>query len=172
MQRYLAYGSNLHPLRLAERVPSSRLLGTTRLERYSVAFVKRSMDGSAKCTLQFTDSPADHAHCAVYELDESERHLLDQAEGLGSGYDEATLRVEVGGGSVTAFTYIADASHLAPELLPYDWYRTLVIEGARFHGFPEACITRLVATRSLPDPDRMRRFRHEELLVRIRDYGP
>ena len=172
MQRYLAYGSNLHPLRLAERVPSSRLLGTTRLERYSVAFVKRSMDGSAKCTLQFTDSPADHAHCAVYELDESERHLLDQAEGLGRGYDEATLRVEVGGGSVTAFTYIADASHLAPELLPYDWYQALVLAGAGFHGFPADYIAGLSAPESLPDPDRLRRVRHEELLVRIRDYGP
>ena len=171
MQRYLAYGSNLHPMRLAERVPSSRLLGTTRLDGYTVSFVKRSVDGSAKCTLRRTDSPEDAAHCAVYELEESERHLLDEAEGLGRGYDEATLRVEVGGGSVTAFTYIADASHLAPELLPYDWYQALVLAGARFHGFPADYIAGLSAPESLPDPDRRRRLRHEGLLVRIRNYG-
>ena len=170
MLYYLAYGSNLHPLRLAERVPSSRLLGTTRLDGYTVSFVKRSMDGSAKCALRCTAIPDDAAHCAVYELEESERHLLDEAEGLGRGYDEAILRAQVGGGSVTAFTYVAAASHLAPELLPYDWYRALVIEGAQFHGFPEPYVSRLGATTCLPDPDRRRSLRNRELLARIREH--
>ena len=168
MRHYLAYGSNLHPLRLAERVPSSRLLGITRLARHTVSFVKRSRDRSAKCSLVFTDDPDDAAHCAVYELDKAERHLLDRVEGLGKGYDEARFEVRVNGRALVAFTYVAAGSHLVTGLAPYDWYKALVLEGARYHGFPEAYIACLDDIQCMPDPDPARNRRNTELLGRIR----
>lgn len=168
MQHYLAYGSNLHPLRLAERIPSSRLLGITLLARHTVSFAKRSWDRSAKCTLVFTDNPDDAAHCAVYELDEGERHLLDRAEGLGSGYEEAMFEVQIDGRAVVAFAYVAATSHRVTGLPPYDWYMALVIEGARYHGFPDAYIADLSDIECRPDPDPVRNRRHADLLDRIR----
>ena len=167
-QHYLAYGSNLHPLRLAERVPSSRLLAITRLARHTVSFVKRSRDRSAKCSLVFTDDPDDAALCAVYELDEAERYLLDRAEGFGTGYEEAGFEVRVNGWAVVAFTYVVAASHFVTGLAPYDWYKALVLEGARFHGFPDNYIARLDDIQCMPDPDPARNRRHAELLDRIR----
>lgn len=48
---YLAYGSNLHPIRMTERVPSARVLGAIELPDHLLAFNKRSTDGSSKCLL-------------------------------------------------------------------------------------------------------------------------
>lgn len=53
---YFAYGSNLHPYRLIQRVPNARLVATTRLDGYGVSFSKRSHDGSSKCNLAKKDA--------------------------------------------------------------------------------------------------------------------
>ena len=54
---YLAYGSNLHPVRLTERVPSARFLGLTSLFGYQLRFHKRhEPDGSGKCNMYHTDT--------------------------------------------------------------------------------------------------------------------
>lgn len=49
---YLAYGSNMHPRRLAGRVEIIDFVGTVRLDGYKLVFKKRSNDGSAKCHLE------------------------------------------------------------------------------------------------------------------------
>jgi hypothetical protein len=51
---YLAYGSNLHPIRLRQRVNSARLIATLSLPGYRVLFNKRGQDLSAKCNLVAT----------------------------------------------------------------------------------------------------------------------
>lgn len=170
MRHYLAYGSNLHPLRIIERVSSSRLVGIARLERYDVTFVKRSVDGSAKCNLLFTDDVDDVAYAAIYQISESQKHLLDKAEGLGHGYEETTFEMNVNDAALSCFAYIAASSHLDPALVPYDWYKALVIEGARYHRFPKAYIDRLDRTECLPDPDAERSLRNADLLIQIRNY--
>jgi hypothetical protein len=167
---YLAYGSNLHPLRMLDRVPSTRLVGVTRLDRCSVAFAKRGRDGSGKSSLLFTDNPDDVAYGAVYEISGAEKHLLDRAEGLGNGYEEAQFRVAANGSTLAAFAYIAAQSHLAPGLPPYDWYKDLVIAGASHHKFPETYIASLHAVQSCPDPDHQRWLQHENLLLQIESH--
>lgn len=54
---YLAYGSNLHPLRLTARVSSARPLGTVPMPGYKIAFHKRSIDHSGKCLFYVTHDP-------------------------------------------------------------------------------------------------------------------
>ena len=95
LRLYLAYGSNLHPARLIERVPSARLVGTTRLDGYRVVFIKRSHDGSSKASLLFTDEARHAAYGAVYEMPIQEKLVLDALEGVGEGYDERELQVSV-----------------------------------------------------------------------------
>jgi gamma-glutamylcyclotransferase len=165
---YLAYGSNLHPVRIAERVPSSRLIGVTRLDGYSVTFVKRSRDGSAKCNLVLTGDQRPGAYAAVYEIADAERCLLDRAEGLGSGYEETRVAVHVNGARFVAFAYVADRRYVASDLLPYDWYKALVVEGARYHRFPRGYLSYLGETDCRPDPDRRRSLLNETLLTRMR----
>jgi len=164
---YLAYGSNLHPLRLVLRVPNARLVGTTRLEQYRLTFHKRSTDGSSKCNLDFTDSHTHVMHGAVYYIPENEVHLLDTAEGLGNGYYKQQLNVNVGDEILDVFVYLASRTHLVTDLEPYHWYKGFVIAGARKHQFPTEYLDQIVDVASKHDPKDSRRNEMENLLVQI-----
>jgi gamma-glutamylcyclotransferase len=165
---YLAYGSNLHPLRLILRVPSARLVGVTQLEGYRLAFHKRSTDGSSKCDLRVTGDPRDLAFGAVFDIRLEEVALLDAAEGVGNGYYKAQLQVKVSGARLDAFAYLASESHLVSDLEPYHWYKGFVAAGARKHRFPDYYVQQIADTPSKFDPNECRRIEMDDLLVRLR----
>lgn len=160
---YFAYGSNLHPARLAARVPSARLDGIAELPGRRLRFCKRSVDGSAKCTVG-PGQASDRVLGAVYRLDAGEKPLLDRAEGLGKGYDLAWQRLAVGGLSREVFSYVAAPDHVDQDLKPYHWYKQLVLAGAGYHAFPPDYIAAIEAVRSVDDPDPERRAANASLL--------
>lgn len=162
---YLAYGSNLHPLRLRERVPSARLLGTVVLSGYRLRFCKRSVDGSTKCTVE-RRGPGQQVHGAVFCISANERAPLDRAEGLGAGYEERREWVELGGERVEVFFYVAMTAYVDDSLHPYHWYKQLVLAGARYHGFPADYIAALDRQPSVDDPDPARRAGNERIVHR------
>jgi len=162
---YLAYGSNLHPFRLTQRVPNARLLATTRLDGHAVSFTKRSKDGSSKCSLAAADSAA---YVAIYELPLSEKHLLDAAEGLGEGYDQTKFPMTVADVTFNVFTYIAAATHVSDDLLPYDWYKSMIVEGARYHAFPDEYVRGFELQSCIPDPDVERRNKAVAIVSQMR----
>jgi len=164
---YLAYGSNLHPLRLVDRVPNSRLVGTTQLDGYRLTFHKRSVDGSAKCNLLYTDDSDDVAYGAVYFVPENEVQALDAAEGLNKGYDKQQRLVTVDGEAFDTFTYFASRTHLVSDLEPYHWYKGFVLAGARKLRFPTHYIERINSVPSKQDDDLERRIKNENLLVQL-----
>ena len=164
---YLAYGSNLHPVRLTERTPHARLFGTARLDGYRLCFNKRSVDGSAKCNLNYTASPVDTAHGAVFDLPEQEVRILDDIEGVGQGYFKQQLRVVVNNELITVFSYFASQSHLVYDLPPYDWYRGLVLAGARHHRFPWGYIQQISHVAAMRDGDGSRSSRNRKLLTQL-----
>jgi hypothetical protein len=163
---YLAYGSNLHPLRLGARVPSARVVGVVALPGYRLAFHKRSIDGSGKCLLYAARDPHHQVYGVLYEIDAGEKTALDRAEGKGGGYCEQVLQVTIDGLQYAPYLYAARASHIDPSLLPYHWYKRLVLAGARYHGFPAAYVAAIEATPSKPDDDARRRRENEALLLR------
>ncbi|HRP35604.1 MAG TPA: gamma-glutamylcyclotransferase [Gammaproteobacteria bacterium] len=164
---YLAYGSNLHPLRLAQRVPSARLVGTTPLPGYRLAFHKRGMDGSAKCDLELTDDSGSLAYGAVYSLATPDIARLDRLEDLGTGYFKEQVTLRVDGVALSAFVYFASHTHVAPDLLPFDWYLGFVLAGARRHGFPAEYVAQVAAVPHQTDPNEGRRRGMLELLERL-----
>lgn len=165
---YLAYGSNLHPYRLTQRVPNARLLATTRLDGHAVSFTKRSKDGSSKCTLATAAGANCAAYVAIYELPVSEKHLLDAAEGLGEGYDQTIFQVTVANVTFNVFTYIAAATHVSDDLLPYDWYKSMIVEGARYHAFPNKYVRGFELQSCIPDPDVGRRNKAVAIVSQMR----
>lgn len=169
---YLAYGSNLHPQRLRERVSSARLAGLVTLPGYRLSFHKRShADGSGKCMFERVPERAGCLHAAVYAIDEAERPALDRHEGLGAGYHEQLLDVSLAGERLTVFTYRVDVNHVDRALQPFDWYRGLVLAGARFHGLPARYIAAIEAVTPIRDPDRQRAREQTALLARLRAGG-
>lgn len=160
---YLAYGSNLHPLRLQARIPSARLCGTIALPGHRLSFDKRGRDRSGKCTIE--PSPQAVLHAAVYALRRDQRPILDRIE---SGYVPRRLEpVTVAGRRCRPFTYVADPIHIDSGLRPFDWYLDLVVAGARFHGFPMGYLTALQRTPTTPDLNRTRRDRHRRLVTML-----
>ena len=162
MIRYAAYGSNLHPLRLAERIPSSRLLGTSHVPGWSLQFQKRSNDGSAKCNIL---RPGEGVYVAVFEMREIEKEKLDTIEGLGEGYEDFTIDVPDFGG---CFTYLGSASHICEELMPYDWYKEMVLLGCRKLDLPSRYAATIENVSVSRDPDEKRSREQWQTVDRLR----
>ncbi len=160
--RYAAYGSNLHPVRLTERLPSARLVGPGFLPGRTLEFHKRSVDASAKCTIV---PGGEGVYVAVYEVSAADKRHLDEIEGVGRGYSDEV--VDVPGFSDCA-TYVAEPTHLDDWLKPYHWYRELVLLGCRYHGFPESYVARIADIASATDPDVARNAVNAALIERIR----
>jgi cation transport regulator ChaC len=150
--------------RLKKRVPEAELVGRARVARCSLRFHKRSTDESGKCNLFKTGLESDEAYGVLFEIPESQIALLDEVEGLGKGYERAEIQViRPDNEIVDAFAYIATADAIDPALAPYDWYRDLVISGARQNELPEPYVQLIEAVGALTDPKPKRKTRLEAL---------
>jgi gamma-glutamylcyclotransferase len=166
---HLAYGSNLHPLRLAERVTSAELLGTPCLDGWQLSFHKRSKDGSAKCDLVANNTSSTTCHTALYQLNESDVPILDPIEGLGNGYLKAQMVVNLRGEKIECFTYQAQANHIDKHLKPYHWYKEFVLIGAKYLEFPEEYFRTIESVESIDDLKESRVKKNVDILKRIKD---
>ena len=151
---YAAYGSNLHPQRLRERIRSATLRGTSFLHEYTLQFHKRGQDRSAKCGFS---NCGEGMHVAVYEVDDADRKVLDAIEGVGKGYDVDDISVP---GFGKCFTYVAARTHIDEFLHPFDWYREMVLLGCLRHAFPAGYCERIATLPVIEDPDPVRRERN------------
>jgi hypothetical protein len=160
--RYAAYGSNLHPRRLRERIEHAKLVGTSFLKQHTLQFHKRGQDESAKCSFS---SCGQGMHVAIYEVNESGKQVLDRIEGVGKGYDVASLHVP---GIGECFTYIAARTHIDDFLQPFDWYREMVLLGCHSHAFPGAYCDSIAAVPTIADPDEDRRKKNWGIVELLR----
>ena len=168
---YLAYGSNLHPFRLNQRVPSATLIGKVELTDTRIVFHKRGVvDGSGKCTILKDEVEKPVAHGALFAIDTMEEELLDKAEGNGKGYSKQFVNCSVGKTDYLSFTYVAESKAIDASLKPYHWYKQLVLAGARYHQFPESYISYLEKVESIKDPDNARRLSNEGILENIKRF--
>jgi gamma-glutamylcyclotransferase (GGCT)/AIG2-like uncharacterized protein YtfP len=145
MPLYFAYGSNLSSERIhqPDRAPSARVVGAASLSGHRLAWHKRGADGSGKCTVCRTASRADGVWGVVWEIDAGDVARLDAAEG--PGYERVEVEVATANQRMNVFTYLARSSHVDATLRPADWYRALVVAGAREHGLPASWIRALEA---------------------------
>lgn len=138
MELYFAYGSNLKQERFFGRVPGARCFGIARLDHWRLRMNKRGRDGSAKANLAAARGEA--VWGALYRVRSRDWTRLDGFEG---GYVRRRVRVCGPGGQVhEAVTYVSDR---ICDARPFDWYRALLVEGAREHGLPEDWVARLEA---------------------------
>lgn len=170
---YFAFGSNLGLPRLRARVPDVVLIGRARLDGYGLAWNKRSADGSGKCNIVQQVQRVGSVYGVLYRMPEAGQRVLD---GIEEGYRRIDVEVAVvtdtatltGAERVRAFTYRADAPNTDDALVPFDWYRDLVIAGAEAAALPDLYLTGLRGTAAMPDPDRDRRTRNRSLLEACR----
>lgn len=164
---YAAYGSNLHPFRLQQRTPSAKLVGTSAIAHHTLRFHKRGYrDFSGKCNLVSQHNSI--AYIAIYDVPSCELALLDKAEGAGAGYDRTTLSVE---GFGDCLIYLANAAHVDETLLPFSWYKNLVIAGCEYLRFPSDYVKKVLALKSVLDPDSHRHAFHTKLVEQCRGWS-
>ena len=161
--RYLAYGSNLYPPRLQLRVPSAQVIAKVGLMCWQLKFHKHGQDISAKCNIIQTGKAGDVVYGVVYEMLESERNDLDKVEGLHCGYSLAQMEITDLG---TAFFYQAEDDYIDDELLPFDWYKELVVAGSRYHEFPDTYLRQINRVAAIPDNDTAR-HQHNMAILNI-----
>jgi gamma-glutamylcyclotransferase len=154
-----SYGSNMLSTRIQERAPSARAMGMGQLVGFELCWNKRSDDRSGKCSVTETGHPKHVVWGVVHEMSAEDKSNLDGAEGLGQGYGERLVKVSTHAGHLRAMIYYATS--IRPRLRPYDWYRDLVVAGAREHGLPEEYVRVLASVPTMTDDnvDRARKAR-------------
>jgi hypothetical protein len=154
-----AYGSNMLTQRLRARAPSARPITVAVLVGHELRWHKIGQDSSGKCDAMQVDTLLASVIGVVHEIRLSEKPALDAAEGLGRGYGEKQVVLEVEGAeAVQAQIYFATQTEAS--VVPYTWYKALVVAGARQHGLPEAYIATLEATVAKVDADVQRAAKH------------
>ena len=149
---YFAYGSNMLTERLAERCSSAKVVGKAFVEDYRIEFTKVSKDGSGKATLQPHYNTKQHG--VLFEIDRSQRQILDRIEGLGVGYKRLELDCVTNCSNLTICSaYSYQATDLNPTLKPFDWYLALVVAGAEQHELPTNYISTLREIKYDTDPE-------------------
>jgi len=144
---YAAYGSNLHPVRLTERVHSACPIGTSLVPGWSLKCHKRSHDGSAKFNIV---AGGEGVHLAIFDISADDKRSLDKIEGVGAGYLSINLSVPEFGDCAT---YVAQDSYVDESLRPYEWYKKLVALGTLEHGFPRRYQKMIDDIPACKDPD-------------------
>ncbi|MER9385895.1 gamma-glutamylcyclotransferase family protein [Mesorhizobium sp. M0435] len=133
---YFAYGSKMSTARLRERMPSCKPLGIATLPGHALRFHKRSTDKSGKCNAVASENDS-CVSGVLFSFDPADRAKLDEAEGVGSGYEHATVTViNNKGRRRKVLTYLATPDYIDDGLKPYRWYKDFVLAGGREHGLP------------------------------------
>jgi len=120
--------------RLTGRIPVKSVIGPACLPDHALICNKQGRDGSGKANIIIRNDC--EVYGVLYELHQHHFATLDRIEG---GYRRMTLTVyPTASEKIGAQTYIA--YQLTTDPVPFDWYRDLMITGAREHGLPETYI--------------------------------
>ena len=137
---YFAYGSNMNPIRMAQRCPGAITLGVGVLRNYRLA-------ERLYADIDFQEGA--EVHGVLYLISEQNLRSLDAREGYPKVYRRMWLDVEFEGETYLAVTYemtimtkIARRGRKYPEE-----YRKLCSGGARFHKIKNQFTTRRKETK-------------------------
>jgi hypothetical protein len=124
---YFAYGSNMLPERLLERIIKYHTAFPSTLSNYRFTYNKKSIDRTAKANI-IEDTSGAVAMGICFEIDDDDFSELQKFE---NGYDRRNITITLKGGKqVSAVTYISDSTD--DTLTPSKEYKDLVLKGANY----------------------------------------
>lgn len=106
----------------------------------------------------------------LFSFDPAERAKLDKAEGVGSGYEHATVTViNDKGHRRKVLTYLATPDYIDDNLKPYAWYKDFVLAGGREHDLPPGYIAEYIeSVEAIDDPNEARDKKQRATLGSLR----
>jgi gamma-glutamylcyclotransferase len=146
MPPYLAFGSNMHRLRLERRVGAVVDHGRVHLPDYRHAFTKLGRDGTGKGNIR--PHLGARVYGVLYELSFAQLDVLETYEG---GYERVALEVPAApdqrGERIVALSFVS--SMWIHGLAPTDAYLEHYRRGMREHDFPDAYVREVLAAAAL-----------------------
>lgn len=137
-----AYGSNMDDSQLKKRCPNAEKVAIAVLRGHRLCFPRQSRNRG--CGVSSVEAADGHEVWGiVHQLNAADLDTLDRAEGYRegrppseNGYNRVPKTVEISGSQTEVQVYIAVATEnpSAPNLE----YLTLIRNGAKAHGLPEA----------------------------------
>jgi gamma-glutamylcyclotransferase (GGCT)/AIG2-like uncharacterized protein YtfP len=133
MPAYFAYGANMHPVLMAERVPGAVSMGPGRLDGYSLAFNVYSTvwEGGAA---NLEPDEDDRVWGVLWDVPEQEKRNLDAYQGHPTFFRREEVQVEGLKGPVVAWTY--RVAHQSGFIRPTDAYLNRITSAIRMMGLP------------------------------------
>lgn len=150
--------------RITERINSYKKIGIGYLPKHSLRFHKISKDGSGKADAYYTGKDSDIVWGVIGHIDTNAKGELDKFEGLGKGYNDGMVDVITNDGKISATIYLADENRIDFNLLPYDWYKDIVVQGCVENQLPKNYIDAIKSSSFKEDTDVQRRQKHYEIL--------
>lgn len=169
--KFFAYDDKMFSPLLHSILQEATCLGIAKVVGYKLYFHNRGAnDPSGKCNLVRVRDSQESVYGVLYDVVAREKHLLDRAEALGYGNQEITLKVEplmlMGGADnpCFAFTYVAHKENVFEDLVPFSWYKELVLSGAKEHHLPDVYLHYLQQIASTQDPNVARESKNKRFL--------
>lgn len=142
MALYAAYGSNLHPARMAERAPHSPLVGAGWLQGWRLTFAGEdvSLQGALATIVE---DPASQVYVMVYALADDDERALNEFEAVDFGlYRKIHVRVSLLDRDISAWLYVLEGFEGGR---PSPHYLQDLIEAATAADAPRDYVDRLRA---------------------------
>ena len=138
MIQYFAYGSNMNPQRISDRIGRMPDAQSARPTDYVLRFNKRSKDDPRQGYANIEPCEGSEAPGVLFGLTEEDLKRLDRKEGVGIGhYEHLPVVVETAGEEqVQAVAHIACTEWKADGLLPSQEYLDHLLAGRDW--LPEA----------------------------------
>ncbi|MFA7326308.1 MAG: gamma-glutamylcyclotransferase family protein [Candidatus Kapaibacterium sp.] len=125
---YFAYGSNMNPDRLKERVGVYYGMEHGVLQGYKLTFNKKSnIPGRGYATIEICDDS--YVAGIIYKLSQKAIKILDMYEGFPAHYTKSYLSIETADGLKECVVYIANEDMLGVDLKPTNEYFRHIMKG-------------------------------------------
>lgn len=117
MKKYIAYGSNLNLKQMAMRCPTAKVLGTTFIENYKLAFRGvATIEPCKGCSVPV----------AVWLIDDKSEKALDIYEGYPKLYRKENFNIKLNGQNTEAMVYIMNKGETN---MPSGYYYHIIEQG-------------------------------------------
>ena len=128
-QLFAAYGAGVNRAEMAKHCPTARLIGTSELKNYRLAF--RGSRAGALATIE--KAKGGSVPALLWEISLQDEVALDRWIGVPELYRKATIKVRRDDALVDALIYILISGK--PQNKPSAFYYSTLLEGYRAAGF-------------------------------------
>lgn len=132
---YLAYGSNLNLVQMADRCPTAKAVGVSELKDYKLIF--RGGNGGAVATVEPLKGST--VPVLIWEITKADEKALDRYEGFPYFYRKENVKIKLNGKNIKAMVYIMNEGR--PLGQPSMYYYSVIYDGYMAQDFDIKTLT-------------------------------